>query len=160
MCIPHRAKGEFIAAGQTPGKDFLCVPAPGTAEAYTYNVDSFAMFQLKGWEAQKAQGYLAYLLMGKDFQERFNLRKGSIPVRLNMPLDRFDDCAKVSARDFAATSRSGALVPSVAHGMALTPAQQASMRKLVSDFWNNDKLTVSEVQSQLTALSAPSQKSY
>jgi hypothetical protein len=34
------------------------------------------------------------------------------------------------------------------------------MRKLVSDFWNNDKLTVSEVQSQLTALSAPSQKSY
>jgi glucose/mannose transport system substrate-binding protein len=154
------AKGEFIAAGQTPGKDFLCVPAPGTAEAYTYNVDSFAMFQLKGWEAQKAQGYLAYLLMGKDFQERFNLRKGSIPVRLNMSLDRFDDCAKVSARDFAATSRSGALVPSVAHGMVLTPAQQASMRKLVSDFWNNDKLTVSEVQSQLTALSAPSQKSY
>ena len=76
-----------------------------------------------------------------------------------MPLDRFDDCAKVSARDFAATSRSGALVPSVAHGMALTPVQQASMRKLVSDFWNNDKLTVSEVQSQLTALSAPSQKS-
>ena len=26
------AKGEFIAAGKVPGKDFLCVAAPGTAK--------------------------------------------------------------------------------------------------------------------------------
>ena len=25
------AKGEFLAAGQQPGKDFSCAPAPGTA---------------------------------------------------------------------------------------------------------------------------------
>ena len=41
------AKGEFIAAGKVPGKDFVCVAAPGTAKAYTYNVDSFALFKLK-----------------------------------------------------------------------------------------------------------------
>lgn len=153
------AKGEFLAAGQQPGKDFRCFPAPGTAGAFTYNVDSFAMFQLKGWEAQKAQGYLAFLLMGKDFQERFNLRKGSIPVRQNVAMDAFDECAKVSAGDFARTAKAGTLVPSVAHGMALAPVQQAAMRKLVSDFWNNPQLSVNDAQKQLLALQAGAQKS-
>jgi glucose/mannose transport system substrate-binding protein len=152
------AKGEFLAAGQTPGKEFTCSAAPGTANAYTFNVDSFAMFQLKSWEAQKAQGYLAYLLMGKEFQEKFNLRKGSIPVRLGMNMDKFDDCAKTSSKDFVATSASGALVPSVAHGMALSSSQQAAMRAAVSEFWNNDKLSVSEAVAKLVAVSAPKQK--
>ncbi|OPF62430.1 ABC transporter substrate-binding protein [Hydrogenophaga sp. H7] len=153
------AKGEFLAAGQQPGKDFRCFPAPGTADAFTYNVDSFAMFQLKAWEAQKAQGYLAYLLMGKDFQERFNLRKGSIPVRQNVAMDKFDECAKVSAQDFGKTAKAGTLVPSVAHGMALAPGQQAQMRRLVSDFWNNPQMSVNDAQKQLLALAAGPQKS-
>lgn len=149
------AKGEFLAAGQVPGKEFSCFPAPGTANAYTYNVDSFAMFQLKGWEAQKAQGYLAYLLMGKDFQEQFNLRKGSIPVRLGMPMDKFDECAKTSSKDFVATSKAGTLLPSVAHGMAVSSAHQAAMRSVVSEFWNDDKLAVSDTVAKLLAVKAP-----
>ena len=153
------AKGEFLAAGQQPGKDFRCFPAPGTAEAFTYNVDSFVMFQLKSWEAQKAQGYLAFLLMGKDFQERFNLRKGSIPVRQNVLMDKFDECAKLSAGDFTKTAKAGTLVPSVAHGMALALGQQAAMRKLVSDFWNNPQISVNDAQKQLLALQAGVQKS-
>jgi glucose/mannose transport system substrate-binding protein len=152
------AKGEFLAAGQTPGKEFTCSAAPGTANAYTFNVDSFAMFQLKSWEAQKAQGFLAYLLMGKDFQEKFNLRKGSIPVRLGMNMEKFDDCAKTSSKDFVATSNSGALVPSVAHGMALASSQQAAMRAAVSEFWDNDKLSVNDAVANLVAVSAPKKK--
>ena len=149
------AKGEFLAAGQTPGKEFTCSAAPGTAKAYTYNVDSFAMFQLKGWEAQKAQGYLAYLMMGKDFQEKFNLRKGSIPARLGMSMDKFDECAKTSSKDFVTTSAAGTLLPSVAHGMALSSAQQAAMRTVVTEFWNNDKQSVAETVSKLLAVNAP-----
>lgn len=146
------AKGEFLAANQVPGKDFQCVPSPGTAASYTFNVDSFAMFQLKGWEAQKAQGYLAYLLMGRDFQERFNVRKGSIPVRLNVPLDKFDDCAKTSSKDFLATAKSGSLLPSVAHGMALSTVKQEAMRKVVSAFWNNDQISSADAIKQLQGL--------
>lgn len=152
------AKGEFLAAGQTPGKDFSCTPAPGTAKAYTYNVDSFAMFQLKGWEAQKAQGYLAYLLMGQDFQEKFNLRKGSIPARLNMNMDKFDDCAKTSSKDFLATSKAGTLLPSVAHGMAVSSAAQAALRSAVSEFWNNDKTTVGDTVAKLVAVAGQRQR--
>lgn len=149
------AKGEFLAAGQQPGKEFTCSAAPGTANAYTFNVDSFAMFQLKGWEAQKAQGYLAYLLMGKDFQEKFNLRKGSIPARLNMSMDKFDECAKTSSKDFVSTSSAGTLMPSVAHGMAVSSAVQTAMRAAVTEFWSNDKTTVFDTIGKLQVVANP-----
>jgi glucose/mannose transport system substrate-binding protein len=98
------AKGEFTAAGKVPGKDFVCAAAPGTANAYTFNVDSFAMFKLKDPSAQKAQSDLAAAIMGPEFQEVFNLNKGSIPVRLNMNMDKFDECAKLSSADFVSTA--------------------------------------------------------
>jgi glucose/mannose transport system substrate-binding protein len=145
------AKGEFIAAGKVPGKDFTCVPAPGTGKAFTYNVDSFALFKLKDAGNQKAQQDLAAALMSTEFQEVFNLNKGSIPVRLNMKLDKFDDCAKTSASDFVATSKSGALLPSIAHGMAVPSAVEGAMKDVVSQFWNDDKMTAQAAMDRLVA---------
>lgn len=140
------AKGEFVAAGKKPGKDFLCAAAPGTSNAYTFNVDSFAMFKLKDASAQKAQGDLAAAIMSTDFQEVFNLNKGSIPVRLNMSMAKFDDCAKLSSKDFVDTAKTGGLVPSVAHGMAISPATEGAIKDLVSQFWNDDKISIDDAR--------------
>jgi glucose/mannose transport system substrate-binding protein len=138
------AKGEFAAAGKAPGKDYICAAAPGTANAYTFNVDSFAMFKLKDANAQKAQADLAASIMGTEFQEVFNLNKGSIPVRLNMKMDKFDDCAKLSTKDFVDTAKTGGLQPSVAHGMAIKPAAEGAIKDAVSQFWNDDKISVAD----------------
>jgi glucose/mannose transport system substrate-binding protein len=148
------AKGEFLAAGKVPGKDFLCAAAPGTANAFTFNVDSFAMFKLKAADAQKAQGDLATAIMGTEFQEVFNLNKGSIPVRLNMKMDKFDDCAKTSAKDFVDTAKTGSLVPSIAHGMAVSPAAEGAIKDAVSQFWNNDKISVADAMKAITSAAA------
>ena len=145
------AKGEFIAAGKVPGKDFVCVAAPGTASAYTFNVDSFAMFKLKNEANVKAQNDLAAAIMGPEFQEVFNLNKGSIPVRLNMKMDKFDDCAKASSKDFVATAQSGALVPSIAHGMAVPSATEGAIKDVVSQFWNDDKMDAKAAMGKLAA---------
>ncbi|ALV07587.1 ABC transporter substrate-binding protein [Roseateles depolymerans] len=147
------AKGEFIAAGKTPGKDFLCTAAPGSAKAYTFNIDSFAMFKLKNTANEKAQQDLAAAIMSPEFQEVFNLNKGSIPVRTGMKMDKFDDCAKQSAADFAADAKAGTLVPSIAHGMAVPAAAEGAMKDVVSQFWNSDKMTAKEAQSRLVAAS-------
>ena len=138
------AKGEFTAAGKVPGKDYICAAAPGTGNAYTFNVDSFAMFKLKDAAAQKAQADLAAAIMGAEFQEVFNLNKGSIPVRLNMDMAKFDDCAKLSTKDFVATAKTGGLLPSVAHGMAVKPAAEGAIKDAVSQFWNDDKMSVAD----------------
>lgn len=143
------AKGEFVAAGKVPGKDFVCAAAPGTAKSFTFNVDSFAMFKLKNDANVKAQKDLAAAIMSTDFQEVFNLNKGSIPVRLNMDLAKFDDCAKLSSKDFVDTAKSGALVPSVAHGMAVPSAAAGAIQDAVSQFWNSDKMTATEAKAKI-----------
>ncbi len=148
------AKGEFLAAGTVPGKDFLCAAAPGTANASTFNVDSFAMFKLKSPDAKKAQDDLASAIMGTQFQEVFNLNKGSIPVRLGMNLDKFDDCAKLSSKDFVETAKTGGLQPSIAHGMAVSPAVEGAIKDVVSQFWNDDKITVADAMKKIASAAA------
>lgn len=143
------AKGEFIAAGKAPGKDFMCAAAPGTADAFTFNVDSFILFKLKDASARKAQSDLASSLMSPEFQEVFNLNKGSIPVRTGMRMDKFDDCAKLSGKNFTDSAKSGGLVPSIAHGMAIAPATEGAIKDVVSRFWNDDKLSVADAMQKL-----------
>ena len=145
------AKGEFVAAGKAPGKDFGCVAAPGTAKSFTFNVDSFAMFKLKNEANAKAQKDLAAAIMSTDFQEVFNLNKGSIPVRLNMNLAKFDDCAKLSSKDFVDTAKSGSLVPPVAHGMAIASATSGALQDAVSQFWNDDKMSTKDAQAKIAS---------
>src|SRR5450830_589714 len=145
------AKGEFSAAGKVPGKDYICAAAPGTANVYTFNVDSFVMFKLKEAGAQKAQAALAAAIMGVKFQEVFNLNKGSIPVRLNMNMAKFDDCAKLSSKHFVESAKSGGLQASVAHGMAVKPAAEGAIKDAVSQFWNDDKITVAEAQKSIAS---------
>jgi glucose/mannose transport system substrate-binding protein len=148
------AKGEFTAAGKKPGDGFLCAAAPGTANAYTFNVDSFIMFKLKEADAQKAQADLASAILSQEFQEVFNQNKGSIPVRLGHDMSKFDDCAKLSAKDFVATSKTGGLVPSVAHGMAIKPAAEGAIKDMVSAYWNDDKMSVADAQKKLVTAAA------
>ncbi|GAB4561232.1 MAG: ABC transporter substrate-binding protein [Rhizobacter sp.] len=145
------AKGEFIAAGKAPGKDFLCAAAPGTANAFTFNVDSFAMFKLKNTANLQAQKDMAAAIMAPEFQEVFNLNKGSIPVRLNSDMAKFDDCAKLSSKDFVATAKNNGLVPSVAHGMAVSSAAEGAIKDVVSQFWNTDTMTAEQAMDRLLA---------
>jgi glucose/mannose transport system substrate-binding protein len=145
------AKGEFSAAGKKAGTDFLCVDAPGTDGQFTFNIDSFAMFSQKSADAKKGQQNLASAIMSPEFQEIFNLNKGSIPARLDVKMDKFDDCAKKSNADFVATSKKGSLVPSVAHGMAVPAATAGAIQDVVTQFFNSDMSSKSAVEKLASA---------
>ncbi|RJX70011.1 carbohydrate ABC transporter substrate-binding protein [Vibrio sinensis] len=131
------AKGEFSAAGKVAGKDYICVPAPGTSGQFTHNVDSFAFFELSDEKSKKAQKALAATILDPKFQEVFNLNKGSIPVRLDMDMSKFDTCALDSMADFKSTAKTGDLVPSMAHGMATTSYAQGAIFDVVTHFFND-----------------------
>lgn len=143
------AKGEFTAAGKTPGVDYMCIPAPGTSGQYTFNIDSLAMFQVSGKDTQAAQKDLARLILEPKFQETFNLNKGSIPVRLGMPRDKFDACADSSMDAFNAASATGDLLPSMAHGMAVNSMVQGAIYDVVTNFFNSDSMTAKEAADKL-----------
>lgn len=145
------AKGEFTAAGKRPGRDYVCLPAPGTRGTFTFNIDSFIMFAQKDRAKAEAQAHLAAAIMEPQFQEVFNLNKGSIPVRMGMDLSKFDQCAKDSAAEFAAAAKSNRLVPSWAHEMAMPPANKGAMYDVVTSFVNDPKMTPKDAAARMVA---------
>ncbi|HYD79595.1 MAG TPA: ABC transporter substrate-binding protein [Paucimonas sp.] len=140
------AKGEFTVAGKLPGRDYLCVAAPGTEKAFTFNIDSMAMFKVKSPDAQKSQLALANAIMSPEFQEIFNLNKGSIPARGGVTRANFDSCAVKSMNDMDATSKGGGLVPSFAHGMAISSAKQGAIVDVVAKFMSSNMTSQAAVQ--------------
>ena len=145
------AKGEFTAANKVAGKDYACVAAPGTANAYTFNIDSFAMFNVKAADAKKGQLDLATAIMSPEFQEVFNLNKGSIPVRPGVIKAKFDTCATKSMADFDSTAKSGGLEPSFAHGMAVPSATQGAIVDVIAKFMNSNMSSKDAVAALLKA---------
>lgn len=120
------AKGEFTKADKQPNQDYFCLPVPGTQNMFLFNIDSFAMFNLKksNSDDKRAQQALARNIMGEPFQSAFNLSKGSIPVRTDMSMASFDFCSQYSMSEFLSASESQTLLPSIAHGMATTGTVQ------------------------------------
>lgn len=129
------AKGEFLAAGMTPGEDFLCAPAPG--QGYILNADSFTFFNVSGDDNIEGQQVLASLIMSPSFQKTFNLAKGSIPARTDVALDEFDICAQRSHDDLVAARDAGTLVPSMAHEMAIPRSVRGEFLDVITEFFNS-----------------------
>ena len=141
------AKGEFANAGLKPGIDYYCLPTPSN-HGYLYNVDSFIFYAMEGKNKIEGQKLLASLMMGKNFQKVFNLYKGSIPARLDVPMDEFDMCAKGSAADLNYAAMTGGLLPSFAHGMALKLAQKGAIQDVVTEHFNS-KMSSKEAAKRL-----------
>jgi len=95
--------------------------------------------------------FLAATIMRPEFQESFNLNKGSIPVGAGVRMDRFDLCAQESSAYFAATAMINTLVPSIAHLMAQPAGIEGAMREAVAAYWNNERMTTDETMNRLVA---------
>jgi glucose/mannose transport system substrate-binding protein len=146
------AKAEMLAAGKRPGVDILCTATPGSRGAFSFDIDSFVMFDVN--DAKKpAQRDLARAVMSREFQEAFNLAKGSIPARLDVPMERFDACAQRARQDFQHSAKRGTLLPSLSHGMAQPSHTVAPMWDVIRQFWNQDRMTAHEAMQKLAAAS-------
>ncbi len=99
------------------------------------------MFKIDNKDNQQAQEDLARLILEPEFQETFNLNKGSIPARLNMPRAKFDSCAHTSMDDFVSTSAANTLLPSMAHGMSTPSMVQGAIYDVVTNFFNTDSIS-------------------
>ena len=115
------AKGEFKAANKVAGKDFLCFRFPGTDGSVIYNTDMFAMFDVSA-DRKAAQLALADATMSLSFQSAFNVVKGSVPARMDVPDTDFDTCGKKGIADVKAANDKGTFVGSMAQNYAQPPA--------------------------------------
>ncbi|EAS65579.1 putative ABC-type sugar transport system, periplasmic component [Photobacterium angustum S14] len=132
------AKGEFTSEHKVAGKDYLCVPVPGTQGMFSYNLDTITFFKLKSNEEdERAQQDLAQILLTKPFQREFSLYKGSIPIRKDVSLKGFDACSLASMKAFKFAAKNNALVPSFSHNLATSSDVQSAIIDVVSRFFDD-----------------------
>ena len=129
------AKGEFINAGKKPDTDFLCFRFPGTQGYVTFNSDQFVMFKV-GADRKDAQSKMALAVMDPGFQSAFNVVKGSVPARTDVPNDAFDACGKKGMADLKEANASGNLFGSMAHGHANPASVKQAMYDVITKHFN------------------------
>lgn len=132
------AKGEFLKAGKVPGTDFVCIRFPGTQGSVTFNSDQFAMFNVTDADAKAAQAKMASSVEDPAFQSAFNVVKGSVPARTDVPDTDFDDCGKKGIADLAEANGNGGLFGSMAHGHAAPAAIKNAVYDVVTAQFNGE----------------------
>jgi glucose/mannose transport system substrate-binding protein len=142
------AKGEFVAAKKTPNTDFLCYRFPGTDGSVIYNSDMFGMFNVPE-DRKAAQVALAKATLSKSFQSAFNVVKGSVPARTDVPDTDFDACGKKGIADLKAANEAGKLLGSLAQGYGAPPAIANAYKDVVSKFVHGQIKTSDEAVKQL-----------
>ncbi|MBI3528447.1 MAG: carbohydrate ABC transporter substrate-binding protein [Betaproteobacteria bacterium] len=143
------AKGEFLNAKKVPGKDFLCFRMPGTQGTVSFNSDQFVMFKV-GSDKAAAQAKLASAIMDPGFQSAFNVVKGSVPARTDVPDTAFDACGKKGMKDLAEANKNNTLVGSIAHGHAVPASIKNAIYDVVTRHFNgqlDDKKAVAALAS-------------
>jgi len=133
------AKGEFIDANQTPGKDFACMPAPGNQNVMSLVLDVFVLPESESASVDAAQKTLIDTVLAPANQERFAQLKGSLPVVDSVPSDRFDQCSRLGMSILAQPDRS---VPSLA--LALSRDRISRIEAAVQMVWEDPTITSSE----------------
>ncbi len=146
------AKGEFLNAGKTPGEDFLCFRVPGSAGAVSFNSDQFAMFGVSDKDAMSAQGAMAASIMSPSFQSAFNVVKGSVPARTDVPNDDFDACGKQGMAELAAAAEADTLVGSIAHGHANRASVKNAIYDVVTAHFNGEYDAETAAEELVTAV--------
>ncbi|WEJ57221.1 ABC transporter substrate-binding protein [Devosia sp. FJ2-5-3] len=87
--------GDLQIAGGVPGEDYECLPALGVGDQLTGGGDSFYFPKLpEGTDPAviEAQAQLARILISPEAQLKFNMVKGSMPIRTDIDLSGANAC--------------------------------------------------------------------
>jgi glucose/mannose transport system substrate-binding protein len=144
------AKGEFNAAKKVAGTDYLCYRFPGTDGSVIYNTDMFAMFDVSA-DRKAAQLALADATMSPSFQSAFNVVKGSVPARMDVPDTDFDICGKKGIADVKKANAAGTFVGSMGQNYAQPPAVAAAYHDVVTKFFHGEIKTSDAAVKELDA---------
>lgn len=140
------AKGEFKAAGKVAEVDYGCI-LPGEKPWFLLQADMFAVPSGPEPDRQAAQNLLAHVAMTSEAQVGFNLNKGSLPPRMDVPRDQFDACAQ---KGFASYTDPELTVATV--NMFFTPKDAGLWEDLVSEYFNNPNLSTDEAIERLSTI--------
>ena len=134
------AQGEFAVAEKVAGDDYTCLPGLGVNQVISTGGDAFYFPKIDDPEVEAAQKELASLMLSKEVQVAFNLKKGSLPVRGDVDLSAANDCMKKGLAILA----DGNILPDT--NQTLSPDTQGQLEDLMTEFWANTSITAEDAQ--------------
>ena len=140
-------KSEWLNQPDTP--PLRCLPAPGSAGRFSYNLDAIALLAQPDNRQQQAQDAFSSLLLSETLQQEFNRRKGSIPPQPQINLQGFDQCSQDAVRALQQAMQQGDLVPSMVESATLNPAVQQVILELLSNYFNDADASSHDAAQQL-----------
>ena len=142
------AQGEFQVAEQVAGEDYTCLPGLGVNEVISTGGDAFYFPKSDDAETEAAQLELASLMLSKEVQVNFNLKKGSLPVRGDVDLSAANDCMKKGLAILA----QGNILPD--GNQTLSPDTQGQLEDLMTEFWADESISAEDAQARYAAIIA------
>ncbi len=139
------AKGEFLSAGKTAGKEFGCFQGWGPKAAYMVSGDVFVLPKTSNKEAIAAQQLMAKVITSPATQVAFNTKKGSIPIRPDVDASGMDICAQAGVQALKDPARQ---TPDPS--MLIAPDLYGKVADVITKLWNTD-LKPEDAQTQLLA---------
>ncbi|UYO00032.1 MAG: carbohydrate ABC transporter substrate-binding protein [Devosia sp.] len=133
-------QGDLQIAGGVPGENYECLPALGLGDQLTGGGDSFYFPVLpEGTDPAviEAQEQLARILISPEAQLKFNLVKGSMPIRTDIDLSQANPCMQK-----ALGMLENGLLPS--GDFALSSDTQQQLQDLNTEFIADDSITVDD----------------
>jgi glucose/mannose transport system substrate-binding protein len=140
------AKGEFVNAGKTAGKEYGCFMAGGPKMPYAIGGDVFVFPKQKSADSAAAQKKLAEMMISPEGQVAFNNKKGSIPIRTDVDTSKMDICAQMGVQ----AVKEGRLLQGT--GELLSPDAVGAFEDAVSKYWNSNQSTDDAIKALATAL--------
>jgi len=134
------AKGEFIAAKMTVGKEYNCTLGPGN-KVFAMGGDNFVFPVNKDPERVKAQKTIAKLMLSPEVQVAFNNKKGSVPIRPDVDTSKLDACAQtgIQALNGKGTEKT---VPT--NQLLARPDLLGAYQDVIAKFWSTPTQTTDD----------------
>ncbi|MBI1218628.1 MAG: extracellular solute-binding protein [Rhodobacteraceae bacterium] len=145
------AKGEFLSAGMVPGKDFGCMLAPGTQDAYQMVVDLFDFPKVSKPDNIAGQKLFEQVIADPALQAAFGDKKGSLPARLDADVSKSDICTQLGQKTL---SDPAAQVPN--YEFVYTADQEGQVKDLVSQFWSSPDMSAEDAAAAFSKIVAQS----
>jgi len=125
------AVAQFTDKGKKEQTDYQYFPVPGTDGVFDFLADSFTL--PKG--AKNPGGTKDWLMLigSAEGQKAFNLAKGSIPARTDVPPTDFPPYQQSAMEAF----KTNKIVSSIAHGAAVSLAWNADISTAISKFYSS-----------------------
>lgn len=127
------AQPAFQRVGGVQGGQFSAIPTPGTVGFFDFFADSFTL--PVGAVHEKAAKAWLLTVASAEGQKELSLVKGSIPARTDTIADDFFPYQRDAIDDL----QLGTIVPSLAHGVAASPAWTQQITTAVVEFGSDGR---------------------